>query len=81
MKTLPSAVTDALVQYLDWNDATALDQACILASTQPLQIDALLNWVAAYRCDPVLRALATRSLRAALGLSGPPGAICRRPGA
>ncbi|TJY62031.1 hypothetical protein E4T66_07265 [Sinimarinibacterium sp. CAU 1509] len=81
MKALPSAVTDALVQYLDWDDAAALDQACALASTQPLEINALLSWVATYRCDPALRAQATRSLRAALGLTGLPGAVCRTPGA
>ncbi len=81
MSALPATVTEALMQYLDWDDAAALDHACALASTQPLEINTLLNWVAAYRCDPALRAQATRALRSALGLTGLPGAVCRTPGA
>lgn len=75
---LPAALLDLLRRYLDEEaGADALQQACALASREPVDIAALLDWLRDYRCDPARRTQAIRSLRAALRLPVIPGAVCR----
>lgn len=71
-------VESALVAWLDDDDASALDAACRLAQALPVDVGALLAWVADYGAAPQPTELALRRLRFALGLPVVPGPVCRR---
>ncbi|NGY04721.1 hypothetical protein [Solimonas terrae] len=75
----PDELLTLLSAWLDEEaDETALQRACEMARTQTLELAALLEWLARYRCAPDRRATALRAVRAALRLPTMPGPACRR---
>jgi hypothetical protein len=77
MDALLKRVTAELETFFEDENRAALDRACKLAKEHPLDIAALLDWVRDYHADRDAKSLATRSLRAALGLPVIPGPVCR----
>jgi hypothetical protein len=74
------AITELLSLYLDEADPTALDQACALAGTGPLDIAALLDWLRQVPADAGRKRQATLTLRRTLRLPLIPGPVCRPAG-
>lgn len=77
MKPANAALEAILPRWLDDGEASALAEACALAKAQPVDVDALLRWVAGYGATAQATDLAIRRLRFALGLPVIPGPVCR----
>lgn len=75
----PAALHAHLAAWLDDADAAALDAACAIARDEPVDVDALLAFVAGYGAERPLADLALRRLRFAIGLPVVAGPVCRRP--
>lgn len=75
--TANDAVTALVSRWLDDGDPEALTQACVLARSSPIDVDALLAWVNDHGADPNATELALRRLRFAIGLPVVPGPVCR----
>jgi hypothetical protein len=71
------AITSALDRFFDTNDTEALDEACRLAVDARFEIADLLAWLDAALAEDAPKDLATRRIRAAIGLPPMPGAACR----
>jgi hypothetical protein len=70
-------ITEALDRFLDEGATDALDLACRIAAQGSFDIAALLAWLEAAPADDAPKDLATRRIRAAIGLPPMPGAACR----
>lgn len=70
---------EQLAAWLDDGDAAALDRACAIARAEPIEVDALLRFVADYGAPRETTQLALRRLRFAIGLPVVAGPVCRRP--
>lgn len=68
-----------LEAWLDDGDAAALDAACAIARRDPVDVDALLNFVSDHGAPRDATDLALRRLRFAIGLPVVAGPVCRRP--
>ena len=68
-----------LTAWLDDRDAVRLDAACAIAKREPVDVDALLSFVADYGAARDATDLALRRLRFAIGLPVIAGPVCRRP--
>ena len=76
--SLPAPLVETLSAFLEEEAGReALEQARVIVRTQAVDIAELLDWVQRYPASPALRAQATTSLRAALGLPLIPGPPCR----
>ncbi len=74
-----AALHALLEAWLDDGDAAALDAACMIARRDPIDVDALLSFVADYGAPRETTQLALRRLRFAIGLPVVAGPVCRRP--
>lgn len=74
-----TALHALLETWLDDGDSAALDAACVIARRDPIDVDALLRFVADYRAPREATQLALRRLRFAIGLPVVAGPVCRRP--
>lgn len=74
------AVLEWLADYVIDDEPDALDEACAMASHQPVKIDVLLAGLEAFAAqhgDPARLRRARLALRAALQLPLTPGPVCR----
>ncbi|WP_293367360.1 hypothetical protein [Nevskia sp.] len=74
-----AALHGHLAAWLDDGDAAGLDAACAMAKREPVDVDALLSFVADYGASRDATDLALRRLRFAIGLPVVAGPVCRRP--
>ncbi len=76
---LPARIIEPLTRFLDEEEGrSALLDACRALQEQTVDIAQLLEWIQAQRnADIERRRQATTALRAALGLTVVPGAVCR----
>lgn len=75
----PAALHAHLEAWLDDGDRAALDAACAIARSEPVDVDALLRFVSDYGASPEATQRALRRLRFAIGLPVIAGPVCRRP--
>ncbi len=79
MNAIPVELEELLSLYLDEEDGGegALRRAGVWAGQHPVDIADLLDWVQRYPASRERRQRAQVVLRAALGMSLVPGAVCR----